>query len=88
MRLYIRALERLFKKGEINYTLATAAGHARFWPTIGVAEGVRNQITWSGGIMVASPFGKLSTTDFRIEPGPHDGFVISCECPLQLESTL
>jgi len=64
MRAYIRALDHVREKGTINYTFASSIEAARFWPTVGVAEGLRNQIVLAGEIVTA----KGSCSDFRVEP--------------------
>jgi hypothetical protein len=80
MLLYIGALEHVREKGTINYTFAPDIDGARFWPTVRIAEGIRDQIVWSGGITLTSPLGKRGhSTDFRVEPRRQGGFVISCE---------
>jgi hypothetical protein len=79
MRLYIKALEHVREKGTINYEFAPDNDGARFWPTVGIAEGIRDQIVLAGGTIVTA---KGISSDFRVEPRPLGGFVVSCELNL------
>jgi hypothetical protein len=73
---YIRAIEHVYEKGIINYEFATVIDTARFWPTVGIAEGIRDQIIWTGGAIGTS---KGICSDFQVEARPQGGFVISCK---------
>jgi hypothetical protein len=75
MRGYIKALEHVFEKGLVNYEFALHIDGAQFWPTIGIAEGLRDQIVLAGGIITA----KGIFSDFHVEPRVQGGFVVYCE---------
>ncbi len=76
MRLYIKALEHIREHKTINYELAPDIDGARFWQTVGIAEGIWDQIVLAGGTIVTA---KGICSGFRVEPRSSAGFVISCE---------
>lgn len=73
---YIKALEHDRQKRIVNYEFAFQIEGARSWPTVGIAEGIRNQIASVGGKIDTS---RGTCSDFRVEPSRSGRSVISCE---------
>jgi hypothetical protein len=84
MPLYISAIEYFRENGINKYNFHPALERGRYWRTAPLAMGICEQIIRSGGITVTSPLGKSSLcADFRAEPRPQGGFVVSCEDPFR-----
>jgi hypothetical protein len=80
MRLYIhRIVPDVEQHKPTTFAFIKAIEVAWFWKTREAAE--RALRIWQG-ILVQLPLGPaVACTDFRIEPRPQGGFVISCEHP-------
>lgn len=85
MRLYIhKIVQHVETRKPTTFEFRKAIEIAWFWKTREAAE--RALLIWKG-ISVQGPFGRMSDcTDFRIEPRPRGGFVISCEHPSRFKT--
>ena len=83
MRLYIhRIVPDVENRKPTTFAFIKTIEVAWFWKTREAAE--RALRIWQG-ILVQLPIGHAACTEFRIEPRPKGGFVISCEHPSHFE---